>query len=409
MTPRTLPVERAAGPSAPLVAAIAFLTLVDLFAAQAIVSMLTSHYGVTPAEMGVAVNAATIGMAIASLAVALFSARLDRRLGIAASLLLLSVPTALLAFAPDLATFSALRVTQGLCMAVAFTLTLAWLGERAAAAASAGAFAAYVTGNVGSNLLGRLLAAGIADHFGVGTVFFTFAALNLCGAALAFAVVDPGRPAAAPGGGPAAPWAAVFAHLANPALVAAFLLGFSILFAFIGVFTYVNFVLVAPPLGLGMMALGTVYFVFAPSMVTTPLAGRIAARVGVRAAVLLGLAVAMAGALCLLSASLAMVLAGMTLVGLGTFFAQGVATGFVGRAATHDRSAASGLYLASYFAGGLVGASVLGQVFDRLGWSATVLGVCIALAAGMACAARLTLRARGAAGPQDGAIGSPAR
>jgi hypothetical protein len=36
---------------------------------------------------------------------------------------------ALLAAAPDLLTFTALRVAQGLCMASAFTLTLAYLGE----------------------------------------------------------------------------------------------------------------------------------------------------------------------------------------------------------------------------------------------------------------------------------------
>jgi hypothetical protein len=40
--------------------------------------------------------------------------------------------------------------------------------------------------------------------------------------------------------------------------------GFCILFAFIGTFTYVNFVLVRPPLSLGMMQLGFVYFVFLP-------------------------------------------------------------------------------------------------------------------------------------------------
>ena len=73
-------------------------------------------------------------------------------------------------------------------------------------------------------------------------------------------------------------------------------------------------------------------------------------------------------------------LAGLVLVGVGTFFAQAVATGFVGRAATVDRGSASGIYLACYFAGGLVGSAVLGQVFDRLGWGACVAGVAALLA-----------------------------
>ena len=92
---------------------IAFLTLVDLFAAQAILPSLAAAYGVTPAAMGLAVNAATLGMAAAALAVAFFSRRIDRRLGILVSLALLAIPTALLAVAPDLATFTALRIVAG--------------------------------------------------------------------------------------------------------------------------------------------------------------------------------------------------------------------------------------------------------------------------------------------------------
>ena len=41
-----------------------------------------AHYGVTPAAMGFAVNASTMGMAVAGLVVALLSRRIDRRRGI---------------------------------------------------------------------------------------------------------------------------------------------------------------------------------------------------------------------------------------------------------------------------------------------------------------------------------------
>jgi hypothetical protein len=57
----------------------AFLTVVDLFATQAILPTLTKAYGVSPAAMGLAVNASTIGMAIAGLLVGLFSRSLARK------------------------------------------------------------------------------------------------------------------------------------------------------------------------------------------------------------------------------------------------------------------------------------------------------------------------------------------
>ena len=172
----------------------AFLTLVDLFATQAILPSLTRAYGVTPAAMGFAVNASTMGMAVAGLLVALFSRRIDRRLGILVSLAALSVPTALLAVAPDLTTFTILRVGQGLCMASAFTLTLAYLGEECSAADAGGAFAAYITGNVASNLVGRLVSAAVADHFGLASNFYLFAALNLAGAVLVYFTVARAEP-----------------------------------------------------------------------------------------------------------------------------------------------------------------------------------------------------------------------
>src|SRR5262249_57180522 len=112
---------------------------VDLFATQAILPSLARHYGVTAGAMGFAVNASTIGMAIAGLAVAYFSRHIDRRRGILIALVALAIPTTLLASAPNLTVFTLLRITQGLCMASAFTLMLAYLGEHTSARDSAGA------------------------------------------------------------------------------------------------------------------------------------------------------------------------------------------------------------------------------------------------------------------------------
>ena len=381
------PPAPAAGARPAVVAAAAFFTLIDLFAAQAILPELAAAYDVSAAAMGAAVNASTLGMAAAGLAVALFGRRIDRRRGIAGSLVLLAVPTALLGFAPDVMSFAALRVAQGLCMATAFGLTLAHLGERADgdASSSAGSFAAYVTGNVASNLAGRLIAALVVGGMGIAAGFGVFAALNLIGAAFVYATIARGpRMAMAPA---FSPFATVARHLGNARLLALFGVGFALLFAFVGVFSYVAFVLARPPLSLGMMASGLTYLAFAPSIVTTPLGGPLVRRLGVRGALWVGLAAALAGLPLLLASSLAAVLAGMVLVACGTFLAQAVATGAVGEAARTERGAAAGLYLAFYFAGGLIGGVVLGMAFERGGWPACLAGVGLALVAAAVLAA----------------------
>lgn len=377
---QTLTAPRPAGlsfQSSLLIAVIGFLTLVDLFATQAILPSLAQVYGVKPSEIGLAANASTLGMAISGLLFGAFSGALERKRAITLCLLLLSVPTAALAFAPNLPVFAILRVIQGLFMAGAFTLTLAHLAERCEVR-TAQALAAYVTGVVASNLVGRLTAAYVASLVGAEQSFLFFALLNLAGAALVSVALD--RNAPEPMEQTGRFWAAWIKHLADPHLRRTFAIGFLILFGFIGVFTYVGFVLMRPPQALSMTALGLVFLVFLPSMITTPLAGGVARRMGPGPASAGSLAIALLGLVLLLVPNLVSVIVGMTLVGIGTFFAQAVATGHVGRIAMGDRAAASGLYLSSYYCGGLAGAAVIGLLFDGFGWPAAVGGVFVALA-----------------------------
>ena len=349
-----------------VVATTAFLTLVDLFAAQAILPFLTAAYRVSPAAMSFAVNASTIGMAVGGLGVALFSARINRRLGILAALGVLAIPTLLLSSLPPLPIFTLLRIAQGLCMSSAFALTLAHLGEHEEPSRAAAAFAAYVTGNVASNLIGRVISAGVADHFGLPANFLVFAALNLSGVVLVWFTVQACPRMRFHEASTFSGFAVWLPHLRDPRLAAGFGIGFCLLFAFIGTFTFVNFVLTRPPLDLGMMQVGFVYLVFLPSILTTPL-----------------------------------------LVAVGTFLAQAIATGFVSRTAETDRASAGGLYLASYFSGGLVGSIVLGQLFDRFGWPACVTGIGVALL--VASALTLRLRASSSGKTSGMATATPVR
>ena len=372
------PARTGHGVSPLVVGLIGFLTLVDLFAAQAILPALADLYGVSAARIGLAANAGTLGMAIAGLLAGVLGEHFERRRTIALSLALLAAPTLALAVAPGIWTFAALRVAQGLCMATAFTFAIAYLNERCSATGATAALAAYVTGAVASNLVGRIIAAWATAMGGLALNFVLFALLNLMGAALVAWRLSHTRPAM--GAGERRPfWTAWRDHLGNPQLRRAYACGFLILFAFIGVFSYVGFVLARPPLSLSMMQTGLVFLCFAPSLLTTPPAGRLAARIGAGRALPLALLVALAALPLLALPSLGAVAIGLTLFAAGTCFAQAVATGSVGRFAARDRAAASGLSLSAYYGGGLAGAAIVGQLFDRLGWSAALAAVAAAL------------------------------
>jgi len=370
-----------------IVAIVSFLTLIDLFGAQALLPHLTAAFQADPGLMGVAVNASTFGMAVSGLTVAWFADRIDRKRGIWLSLALLSVPTFCLGLVDDVWAFLGLRVLQGVFMAAAFTLTMTYLSEQCDVTAAGGAMAAYITGNVASNLFGRLLAVSAADTLGLSASFWMFAALNLAGAALAFLLIGPKDTEAPARTGP--PLEAWRRHISHPALRIAFVMGFVILFVFVGVFTYVN-VHLTGPLGVAPEMLGLVYLVFIPALFTTPYAATAVSRLGPERVFQIAGIVVLMGILASLAPALWTVLVGLAIIGAGTFFMQAAATGFVGRTATTDRAAANGLYLTSYYTGGLAGAFLLGQVHAAGAWLgvAGVVGVMVLAMIPMARALR---------------------
>jgi predicted MFS family arabinose efflux permease len=372
-----------------VIGTIGFLTLVDLFAAQAILPRLGTEYHVSPSEIGLAVNASTLGMAVAGPLTALVVRGVSRRSGIWISLALLAVPTGLLAYAPTLAGFGLLRVLQGILMASAFTLTLAHFAERCNAHQMPRALAAYITGSVMANLLGRVVALHVAELFGLPATFLVLALLNATGALLAYLALTHVAPL------PLLPrrrdlLRAFALHLRNPALARAYGLGFLVLFAFVGLFSYVGFALVAPEVGLSMRSVGLVFLCFLPSLATTPLVGPLGARFGSAQVAAVALSCAIVGALLSLHTDARAIFVGLALFASGTFVAQAVATSYVGRVATFERASASGLYLSAYYTGGLVAAVVIGLVYERFGWSLAVAAVVLALATAAVLATRLT-------------------
>ena len=94
---------------------IAFLTVVDLFATQAILPSLVRAYGVEPSrhELRRQRQHDRHGRRRPRRR-SCSSPYVNRRHGIWISLALLTIPTALLALQPDLTTFTLLRIVQGL-------------------------------------------------------------------------------------------------------------------------------------------------------------------------------------------------------------------------------------------------------------------------------------------------------
>ena len=71
-------------------------------------------------------------------------------------------------------------------------------------------------------------------------------------------------------------------HLRNPRLLAIYAVGFGTLFNFVALFTYVNFVLAAPPFNLPPTLLGAIFVTYLAGSLVVLWLGRAVARFGRR-------------------------------------------------------------------------------------------------------------------------------
>ena len=373
----------------------------QLYAPQPLLAQFCRDFAASEARVSLIITAASFAVALASPFVGMLADAIGRKRVIVPCLLALSVAKFGCAFARSLDELIIWRFVGGVCTPGVIAVTLAYISEEASANRSGSVTALYVTGTVMGGLLGRLSAAFAADHLSWRWAFGILAAMTLAGALAVWAFLPRSRNFVR-----RTQWreglASMGRHLRNPRLLAAYLCGFTILFSHVGLFTYVNFYLAAPPFSLSTSALGLVFLVYALGIVVTPLSGRLIDRLGHRSGVALATTLIVAGAALALVPVLWVLILGIAVASSGVFVAQASTSSYIGRVAESGRSAATGLYVAFYYLGGSVGATALVLPWRTWGWAGVVGAVM--LVQGLTLAVAWRFFATPPRGPRSGTI-----
>ena len=346
-------------------------TFLSVYTTQPLLPFLRQIFHASELEVSLTVSATTVAVALAAPFVGLLAEIIGRKRVIVPSIFALCVPTFLAATSGSLRSLIAWRFLQGICIPGIVAVILAYIGEEFHDRGVGAAMAAYVAGTVLGGFLGRFLSGEIAAHWSWRSAFVVMGIINLASGILVelwlprSATFEHGRPLRQL-------LREAAAHLANPRLVANFGMGFSLLFALVGTFTYVNFHLAAPPYGLGTAQLGSVFFVYLFGVVVTPMGGHLLDRKGFRVASAVGVAFMIVGLVLTLAAPFWMIVVGLALFSTGTFIGQSAATVQTGRIAGRSRSTAAGLYVTVYYVGGSLGAVAPAWFWTRGGWPACV-------------------------------------
>jgi predicted MFS family arabinose efflux permease len=359
--------------------------LINLYAPQAILPLLAVQFRASPAQVAGTISATTLAVAIFAPFVGALADRLGRKRMILAGLVGLAVPTLLSGLASTLNQLILTRFLQGMVVPAVFTASLGYVGEEWERSAVGRTMSLYVAATVLGGFLGRFVVGLAAEYADWHRAFFLLASINLLGAAIVWQCLPPPRRASRP-----AEWHQMLrgmaAHLRNRRLLSAYLVGFSVLFSLVTLFTYVNFHLAAPPFGLTPGALGLVFCVYLVGIVVTPFSGQAIERFGQSRVLLLAAALAAIGAALTLVPALPLIMLGLCLFSSAIFVSHASATSYIGLVSGANRSSAAGLYLTFYYIGGGLGALLPGLLWTRFGWPACV-GLAIAAQAVVALVA----------------------
>lgn len=343
----------------------------NMYITQALLPELRQAFGTGVAQVSLTITATTLGVAVAAPFAGSLADRFGRKRVLLIALGLLTLATFGSASADSLGTLLVWRALQGFVIPGIFTSAVAYIAEEWEPAEAASMASLYVAGTVLGGFCGRFISGLITAEYGWRSAFLAMGAINFAFLPLIAALLPASR-RFSPSTSLLASLSGVGAHLRNAPLLATYGIGFTLLFAQVGTFTYVNFYLSAAPFNLSTHALSFIFFVFLVGMAVTPFSGRWALRWGNRAVGLAALAAGSLGLLLTLDHWLPSILLGLILSSAGVFIVQSLATATVPRLALGARSAAVGLYVSCYYFGGSVGASLPASIWSFAGWSGCV-------------------------------------
>src|SRR5258708_7351984 len=253
----------------------------DLYAPQALLPMLAREFGAGAADVSALISATSLGVAVVAPFTGTVADVLGRKRVIATAMFVLAIPLALIGLADSLPAMVAWRFAQGLMLPPIFAGAVAYISEEWAPPESTAGNGIFITACSFGGFLSRFLTGVLADHFGWRVAFFLLAAATLACAA-GVAALLPRERGFVRAESLGSSFRQMLRHLRNPRLIATYAVGFSVLFSFVAIFTYVNFVLAASPFSLSTTALGSIFIVYLLGVAVTPLTVRWVSRLGRR-------------------------------------------------------------------------------------------------------------------------------
>ncbi|MBN3253643.1 MFS transporter [Pectobacterium brasiliense] len=343
-------------------------TFALLYCVQPLLPVLSQDFGISPATSSLSLSVSTVMLAFGLLFTGPLSDTIGRKNVMVVSLMLAAICTVICAFMTSWNGVLVMRAMMGLSLSGVAAVAMSYLSEEIHPSVLAFSMGLYISGNSIGGMSGRLVSGVLTDYFPWRVAIGTIGVLALI-AAITFWRILPESRHFRPGSlRPKTLLLNSKLHWRDAGLPLLFLEGFLLMGAFVTLFNYIGYRLLAPPYLLSQAVVGLLSVVYLTGSYSSPKAGALTARYGRGPVLSVAILLMLAGLGMTALSPLFAIFGGMMLFTAGFFAAHSVASSWIGQRARRAKGQASSMYLFSYYLGSSLAGTLGGFFWHSFGW-----------------------------------------
>ena len=343
-------------------------TFALLYCVQPILPVLSQEFGISPAGSSISLSIATGFLALGMLVTGAISDAVGRKSVMTTSLLLAAVFSLLSATMTSWHGILLMRALTGLSLSGVAAVGMTYLSEEINPKMAAFSMGLYISGNSIGGMSGRLLSGVITDYSNWRISIAVIGFFALASALMFWKILPPSRHFRPTSMKPRNMLMNFCLHWRDQGLPLLFAEGFLLMGAFVTLFNYIGYRLLAAPYSLSQTLVGFLSVVYLTGTWSSPKAGMMTNKYGRSPVLIFSIVMMLVGLSITLFSSLWLILPGIMLFTAGFFAAHSVASAWIGPRARQAKGQASSLYLFSYYLGSSVAGTLGGVFWHNFGW-----------------------------------------
>jgi YNFM family putative membrane transporter len=369
--------------------AAGFATFGLLYCVQPLMPEFSHDYGVSAAVSALSLSLTTGVLAFAMLFAGALSDAWGRKSVMVVSLLSSAVLVLLTALMPSWSALLMVRTLMGLTLSGLPAVAMTYLGEEMDVESIGLGMGLYISGSAVGGMGGRLITGVLADffgwRFGVGVVGL----IGVLAGLVFWRALPPSRHFVAQ----PLRWRMALGRFTgmfrDRGLPWLFVEGFLLLGAFVTVYNYLGYRLLAPPYNLSQAVVGLIFGIYLVGTFSSAWMGHLAGQLGRRKVLWTAFVLMLVGVALTMTQPLLLIILGIVAITFGFFGGHSIVSSWVGRRAGAAKAQAASVYLFCYYMGSSIAGASGGLFYASHGWSGVALFVVVLVLAGLLIALRL--------------------